>query len=68
MFTKKSLRFGAMKDDSNKFIHGGLEAKGIVAVAWYFKDNDEEPEKLMLPKTRPKLTLGTRRLPLYVEC
>jgi hypothetical protein len=68
MYTKKSLRFGAMKDDNNKFIHGGSEAKGIVAVAWYFNDDDEEPEKLMLPKTRPKPTPGTRRAPLYVEC
>jgi hypothetical protein len=68
MFTKKSLRYGAMKDDNNKFIHGGSEAKGIVAVAWYFGDDDEEPEKLMLPKTRPKPVEGTRRPPLYVEC
>jgi hypothetical protein len=68
MYTKTSLRFGDMKDDNKKFIHRGSEAKGIVAVAWYFNNDDEEPEKLMLPKTRPKPVKGIRRLPLYVEC
>jgi hypothetical protein len=65
IYTKKSLRFGAIKDNKNKFIYRGSEAKGIVAVAWYFNNDDKEPEKLMLPKTQPKPIPGTRQAPLY---
>jgi hypothetical protein len=68
IYTKQSTRYSKIKDNNNKFIHGGSEAKGIVAVAFYFNNNDEEPEKLMLPKERPKPTPGIRRLPLYIEC
>jgi hypothetical protein len=73
-FTLNSLRFGAQKDNNNKPIHGGSEVLGILAVAWYFDDNMQQPQDLMKPKDRPKLKPKAKgearrppRAPIYPE-